>query len=263
MGLSSNIVWHQAPLDSIIEILKAKSFICSYSVETIKWRRSSLEVAFPMVSFCNLPISDMKEYLTDNRSNDLTGKYGECTIGLSYEWAYASRMSNVWYLDPICDFLREILPSKNSLLKSLKSHKYHNRWLLLSRIKPFTGSLESKGFINYRFYDEKEVRYVPSPKHFDSKTQKVLTKDEYIQYKTRRRMLTGKNKGDGLIPDLLLPFTLNDIRYILCVSDKQIDRIQELVKVEKQDIIFMTYSRVVEDIIGMSHFIKKTNDYSV
>lgn len=259
MGLSANIVWHQAPFQAIVDILRAKNFICSYSTETIKWRRSSLEVAFPMVSFCNLPISDMKEYLTDNKTNKLIGKYGDCTIGMSYEWAYNSGMSNVWYLDPTCDFLRETLPSKSNLLKSLKSPKYHNRWLLLSRIKPFTGNLESKGFINYRFYDEKEVRYVPKPVLCNSKIKKVLTKEEYIQYKAKRQALTRKDKGDGLIPDLRLPFTLSDIRYILCSSDKQIVQVQELVRAEKQDIIFMTYSRVVEDIIGTSHFMRTTN----
>lgn len=83
MGLSSNIIWHQGPFNSIFEILRTCNFICSYSIETIKWRRSSLDVAFPMVSFCNLPISDMKEYLTDNKTDILTGKYGECTIGHS------------------------------------------------------------------------------------------------------------------------------------------------------------------------------------
>lgn len=258
MGLSSNIIWHQTSFEAITEILKSQKFLCSYSVETIKWRRSELEVAFPMVSFCDLPISDMREYLTHNKTNELIGKYGDCTIGLSTEWASSFGMSHVWYLDMRSEYLRQTLPSKADLLKSLKSKRYPNRWLLLSRIKPFTGSLQSKGFVNYRFYDEKKVRYVPKPSVLDKlELNRALTKEEYLKYKEERRLITGSPKGDGVIPKIGIKFEYSDIKFLLCSTIEQESKIRRILGSNAENIIFMTYPQVAEDIIGDGHFEKK------
>lgn len=259
MGLSSNIIWHQAPFDAILEILKSKTFLCSYSAELIKWRMSELEVAFPMISFCDLPISDMKEYLTHNVTNEISGKYGECTIGLSSNWASSLGMSHVWYLDPKCEYLRQTLPNKKELLRSLKSKRYPNRWLLLSRVKPFTGALPSKNFENYRFYDEKEVRYVPKPSQLDALgIKRVLTVDEYQIFREKRKLLTGKPKGDGIITDeaIGVRFKFSDIKFVLCKSIEQETQLKEIIGTEYNHIVYMTYSQVVEDIIGTSHYEK-------
>lgn len=259
MGLSSNIIWHQSSFETIIEILKSKTFLCSYSIETIKWRKSEIEVAFPIVSFCDLPISDMREYLTDNKTNELTGKYGDCMIGLSTKWASSLGMNHVWYLDPKSEYLRQTLPRKTELIKSLKSTRFPNRWLLLSRIKPFTGSLQSKGFVNYRFYDEKEVRYVPEPSILDKlELNRVLTNEEYLKYKEERRRQTGRPKGDGIIPNLGIKFQFSDIKFVLCSTIEQESQLRDILEKQAESIIFMTYPQVVEDIIGAGHFEKKS-----
>lgn len=259
MGLSSNIIWHQSSFEAIQEIIKSQTFICSYSIETIKWRKSEIDVAFPMISFCDIPISDMQEYLTHNQTGILNGKYGECTIGMTQDWAFNAGMCHVWYLDPRCNYLREVLPTKKKLLQSLKSRKYHNRWHLLSRIKPITGNLKSKGFIDYRFYDEKEVRYVPSPKSLEAKSvEKILTKNEYDEYKLQRATNLGDNTGNSLIPELKLSFKMSDVRYILCYTKSQMERINELLNGQCRDIVIMEYSRIVEEIIGTSHFKKQS-----
>lgn len=259
MGLSSNIIWHQAPFDAILEILKSQMFLCSYSAEQIKWRMSELEVAFPMISFCDLPISDMKEYLTHNETNEISGKYGECTIGLNQDWAYKAGMTHVWYLDPKCEYLRQTLPSKKDLLKSLKSRRYPNRWLLLSRVKPLTGSLPLKKFNNYRFYDEKEVRYVPKPSQLDDLgIERVLTLEEYQTFREKRQLRTGKSNGNGIITDagLGLKFKFSDVKFILCRSIEQETQLREIIGAQHKHIVYMTYAQVVEDIIGTCHYEK-------
>lgn len=255
MGLSSNIIWHQTSLEGLIEILRSRKFLCSYSLESIQWRKSSLMVAFPMISFCDLPISDMTEFLTDNTSRELTGKYGECAIGLNLEWAKKKGMNMVWYQDSQSTFLRTSIPQKSRLLKSLKSKHRSNSWMLLSRIKPYTSPLPSKGFTNYRFYDEKEIRYIPHPRNIDKLgLERVLTKDEYQSYKLNRRNFSrDKTKGDALIPDLSISFGPSDVRYILYASENDRVTIESEIKNFSKDVILLSYSRIVEEIIGMSH----------
>lgn len=70
-GLSSNIIWHQTKINGTKAILGNRLFKCSYSLEDIHWKSSHLELAFPMLSFCDIPLSDISEYL---------GKYG------NYNW---------------------------------------------------------------------------------------------------------------------------------------------------------------------------------
>ena len=63
MGLSSNILWHQTTLDGLKGILKEQGFFYSYSLESILSRESknNLNVAFPMVSLCDLPFSELSK----------------------------------------------------------------------------------------------------------------------------------------------------------------------------------------------------------
>jgi len=259
MGLSSNIIWHQTKVSIIEEILSTMEFKCSYSMETIRWRRSELKVAFPMISFCDLPLSDMSEYLKHNKTDELTGKYGDCTIGLSYEWANRGGLNQVWYHNSGSQYLSETLPRRSILLKTLKSTRFMNRWEILSRIKPFMGELESHGFTNYRFYDEKEVRYVPSRKDIiEAGISPILDSSEYRQYKKSRRPFSkDKQNGDALIPQLSLPFRVSDISYILIANESDRTRIINWIRGNMEHIVFLSYKKVVEEIIGTHHFAKE------
>lgn len=252
MGLSSNVIWHQTKFHAFKKILNTRQFLCSYSLEKIKWRGSEITVAIPMISFCDLPISDMHEYLKANNSDELIGKYGDCTIGLKREWAAKLGMSHVWYHDEKSEFLRRTLPNKKDLLKSLQSTKKHNRWELISRIKPFMGELESKKFKNYRFYDEKEICYVPKPLELKNKNLiNILTQEEYDKYKEDS---SNKENGSPLIPNIGITFKLSDIDYIFFSNKNYENDIKWCLKEDYSHIIFMTYSRVVEEIIGTHHY---------
>ena len=76
MGLSSNILWHQTNYANLRNIIKSRSLKCSYSLEEVD-EILGQKVAFPMISMCDLPISELSEY---------QGKYGDYAIGLSREW---------------------------------------------------------------------------------------------------------------------------------------------------------------------------------
>lgn len=60
-------------------------------MEKIIASAGDIEAAFPMVSFCDLPFSEIGDYLK---------KYGGYSIGLSREWGIKNFFSTVWYCEP-------------------------------------------------------------------------------------------------------------------------------------------------------------------
>lgn len=86
MGLSSNLLWHQTDRESIELILRTQKLLFSYSRENNLWDNSV--TAYPMISLCDLPFSEMSDYL---------GKYGDYTLGFSRSWGIENHFNPVWY----------------------------------------------------------------------------------------------------------------------------------------------------------------------
>lgn len=247
MGLSSNIIWHQTNFDGLKAILHSKCFQCSYSLEDIQWKSHHLVRAFPMISFCNIPISDLSEYLKNNQDDKYTGKYGKYTIGLKQSWYSKQGLAPVWYLNQQSLCLQEIMKHHHKVQDTKWEDENILVWNLLSHIKNFKGSLEKYGFKSYRFYDEREVRYVPPINSLTNiGVSPVLSKKEYEDYKK-------EHKKSSCIDTLALSFEIKDIAYILVSSLSQKKRILTIIGNEYNDIVFMSYNQIIEDIIGLSH----------
>lgn len=92
-----NHVFHYTKqFDFLLDIL-ASGFKPSYCKESI----NDLEYYIPMVSFCNIPLMDVDDYM----------RYGEYGIGLSLEWAVRNGISPVVYVHentPFADLHRKI-----------------------------------------------------------------------------------------------------------------------------------------------------------
>lgn len=52
MGLSSSILWHQTDKKSLKNILKVRGLFYAYALESIPG--VDLEIAFPMISLCDI-----------------------------------------------------------------------------------------------------------------------------------------------------------------------------------------------------------------
>lgn len=248
MGLSSNIIWHQTNFDGLKSILTHKKFMCSYSLEDIHWKSSNLKRAFPMNIFCNIPITDLYEYLKNNKEGKFTGKYGKYTIGLKYNWGSKCGLAPVWYLNKGALCLHEIMQYHKNLEKHPWGSFEHLIWDVVSHVKNYDGSLSKYNFKSYRFYDEKEVRYVPQLSQLiDDKIAPILTHREYDNYKQHNKT--------ALINELHLPFEFSDIAYILISSLSQRNKVLKLIDFNP-NIIILSYEQVIKDIIGISHSIK-------
>src|SRR5258706_8017733 len=79
----------------------------------------------------------------------------------------------------------------------------------------------NKTYPNYRFYDEREWRYVPALK--DNRVKKWLNTDQFKEYR-------GLNKSKPFIENINLPFTSNDIKYLIVKSNKDIPKLIEAIK---------------------------------
>lgn len=241
MGLSSNIIWHQTDFNGLRSILKSKRFLYSYSLESIKGKSDSshLDLAFPMISFCDIPLSDISEYL---------GKYGNYTIGMKRSWGKTVGLCPVWYRDKNAislktqmDLFRDI-SSKDPF--SLTEEEFV-LWQVIANTKNYEGKLIKRKFSSYRFFDEREIRIVPAYNELvSSEVKPFMNKEDYDTYK--------RNYGNSLISKMWISFEYSDIAYI--IYSHQRNSVVKLFKgIDCENIVFLSHKQVKEDIIGMSH----------
>jgi len=238
MGLSSNILWHQTNYANLRNIIKSRSLKCSYSLEEVD-EILGQKVAFPMISMCDLPISELSEY---------QGKYGDYAIGLSREWGVKKKFTPIWYYEPksrVPQLLRKLLDEavKND------SDNILSIFGMVSFMKKMEGPLPRHNYSKYRFYDEREVRYVPSFDYLASgRIAPVLSANDYNNYKAA-------HGGKALIEDGL-NFSWADIRYIIVKEDKQISVMVDLLEklgCDNKAIGIFSSKQIFEDIIGYRH----------
>lgn len=239
MGLSSNVIWHQTDFNGLRSILKLKKFLYSYSLESIKWKSSRVDIAFPMISFCDIPLSDISEYLD---------KYGNYTIGLKRTWGKSVGVCPVWYRDREALTLKTQMDSFRIIEKKdpFSLSKYEIAlWQVVANTKNYEGELIKRNFSSYRFFDEREVRLVPTYDELIlSKIRPFINENEYKNYKS--------NYGNSLISNMGISFEYTDIAYI--IYSNQRSSVVDLFKgCDCNNIVFLSRKQVKEDIIGMSH----------
>ena len=226
MALSANTLFHfTSSLDILISIL-TRDFIPRYSLENYNVlmpkinNRKGLEVGIPMVSFCDIPLSKVSQHI------DIYGRYG---IGLEKNWGLRNGISPVIYANKktkLSSTMREmaILILSNELDVPTRLQKRLS--VLFGFIKPYEGIFKrNKRLIRkYRFYDEREWRYIPRtlPRGFilgmpkeDFENTEILNRANMFLFSGRRLM-----------------FSVNDIRYIIVSKEREI---QEIIDVLSHD----------------------------
>jgi hypothetical protein len=162
-----------------------------------------------MVSFCDIPLSQIKEHIKT---------YGSYGIGMSKDWGKRKGLNPVLYLAESAVFSRNV---ENVLKVVLDRNSGLSQNLLASfidivrYIKPYSGSFCRNGKLrrNVRFYDEREWRYVPA---IGSPIDKLfLTKDEFDDEKSRAQYNEKLEKA-------ILSFEPDDIRYVIVEKEEQI-----------------------------------------
>lgn len=214
MGLSPSTLFHFTSKTGLKGILK-ENFKLKYCIEEINIQNKPIEVSIPMVSFCDIKISEIKEHIS---------KYGNYGIGLSKKWAIEKGLNPVIYLNTSSSFPNEIIYTIRELKENIGKNDYLKLSNFIRYIKKYEGELKRKGKLikNYRFADEREWRYVPEMKHHPN-FKHWLIPNEYNN-------LEKKQKENNRLKEERLSFDANHILYIVVNKEYEIDEIIEYIK---------------------------------
>lgn len=215
MPLSANTLIHFTHDKEALKKILIESFRVFYCKESIVLDGNPTVFHVPMVSFCDIPLSEVKDHIA---------KYGHYGIGLTKAWGNKMGLNPVLYV-----------ASGSTLSASYRLAYNHfargrggpgdgdpDNWTreqkavvdVLRYIKNYEGNLVRKGgtIANYRFSDEREWRHVPS---YEVECDMVVGGDYYA-------VPENKAAVDAAVVDLRLEFTANDIKYIIIDNDHEI-----------------------------------------
>lgn len=219
MPLSSYSIFHYtSKFETITSILWEQELRPSYCHE-INGLSSSQHVWIPMVSFCDVPLSQSQKIQS----------YGKYAIGFNKDWALTQSINPVFYFNKESivykrysrlkeTFRREVSLGDESSVKLFDNpgYSYILRHLFpelgfpefhilgepskealmnstlnfYQNYKQFEGRLERGGGIvteNYKFYDERELRYIPDicKDDFENFPPLIFEKDWGTKYKDK------------------------------------------------------------------------------
>jgi len=225
MNNSSNTLFHfTKKIDNVIGILK-DGFKPNYRKENLNLilkkddnRDSPLNIYFPMVCFCDIPLSQAKNHMKN---------YGNYGIGLSKDWGIEKKISPVLYAhnnSEILSYAAQLYDQVDN--KNQETHTYIHG--IFSMTKPYKETLRKNGK-EIRFYDEREWRFVPN-------NPKIMAEETFRNARMRNRYYVSP-----------LEFDPTNIKYI--IIDKDDDRnliIRELKHNEKyKDDIESLISKII------------------
>ena len=191
------------------------NFRLHYCKETVQLDSDSYEMRVPMVSFCDIPLSEIKDHIE---------KYGCYGIGLTKAWAVRNGLNPVLYVEPSSMLARSYNSAFSTLVVNVEDDNFtqvqQSFTDVLRYIKNYQGPLSRKGKLidEYRFSDEREWRYVPAP---SEQCEMLMTDEQYLREHTAAQL--------SLEP-LRLHFEPNDIKYIIIQSDSEISEFVHLLR---------------------------------
>jgi hypothetical protein len=208
MAISTNSIIHYTSSYSVLTSILKEGFRVKYCAETLELRTTSSRAAHPIISFCDIPLSDSTQHFA---------AYGRYGIGLSKAWAIANGVNPVIYVDKNSLFalcIQELILERRKSDTNLTVKQKNEILQIKSYAKNYSGPLKRKSInkADYRFYDEREWRLVPGKDILKIANFSLniadyeKKKDEYNQKLSRIR----------------IKFKPNDISYIILKETAQI-----------------------------------------
>jgi len=211
-ALTSNTLFHfTSSLDNLVGIL-TNEFQPHYSLEDFSVLRKKpsakedMALAFPMVSFCDIPLSQASSHMST---------YGSYALGLTKAWGQKRGLTPVMYVHSNAVTVRGLLAlikvaragpdQKDAIMRHVTD--------LLLLLKPYTGRFwrGNRWIDDVRFYDEREWRFVATQ---DGKTP-AMDKQAFMDS-------TERDKANKAIAPSRLRFTPSDIKYVIVRSESEV-----------------------------------------
>jgi hypothetical protein len=217
MALSSNTLTHFTKEKEALFGILQENFKIFFCKETVLLGGKRQNFFCPMVSFCDIPMSEIKAHIK---------KYGSYGIGLTKEWALSNGLNPVLYVAPNSTLSNSYRTAmKHFVLNSEKSESdaIHEQMALLDVLrymKNYEGPLERKGesIKNYRFSDEREWRYTPP---FTGDEDMLVPKSIFEAEPEKYTKSYDSHR---------LTFGPNDIKYIIIKDDAEIGDVIALLR---------------------------------
>ncbi len=235
-NLSANTLFHfTKSKDNLIGIL-TNEFHPKYSYEyfcPFSGYKDEVTFRMPMVSFCDIQLSHIKI--------NHTKYYGEYGIGLEKKWGISKGINPILYaqsnsllfqsfIDSLFKFIGKRPLAKDENNTYFSSLKNSNLYLLMY-LKPYEGKMFRDGKLkkkNYRFYDEREWRYVPTIAQLkDNKITPFIVKNDYDIKKI-------ENYETRLKEQCRLGFEPKNIKYIIIKRENEILEIFDRIQIIKE-----------------------------
>ncbi len=211
MSISPSTLFHFTNKKGLKGILK-DNFKMKYCLEKLPNRQESGSIAIPMVSFCDIKISEIKEHIE---------KYGKYGIGLSKEWANQKKLSPVFYQNLNSGFSSGLISNMSASLKSNTEDRFKDIVIDLLRLsKEYEGTLKRRNNIvskKYRFADEREWRFVPEM-NMNRKFPDFLLESDYDTTEKKR-------KANTKLGVERLCFNANQIMYLIVKEESEINEL--------------------------------------
>ncbi len=219
-SLYPGILFHFTKKKWLYEILES-NFKVSYAREKIIAPNHKREFAVPMVSFCDLKLSELKSFIK---------KYGMYGIGLTKEWANRNGLNPVLYINRFSELTDNFISGLSGVYQHLSkvddfkqyeklSQSYQNIMNIYRYIKNYEGELIRDGKLidnNYRYADEREWRYVPKLQTDGVQPFVAISR---ISTKEQKRLFNNK------INHLRLYFNPDDIKYLIVKNEDDINEL--------------------------------------
>jgi len=243
MGLSSNSIIHFTnKFSSLIGILE-NNFTVRYCQENIVTKEKNFNILIPMVSFCDIPFSQIIDHIN---------KYGSYGIGLKKEWAEKNGLNPVLYTEKLSNLsgnISKLYVQLTKTKKSISDLSLNEKESLdfLRYIKNYQSDLKRTGrktIPNYRFSDEREWRFTPS---IESKNLLFgnLKRFEEDDYKRAKELLNKKNKFESL------DFEPDDVTYIIIKKEDERNRLINKIESTKSKYSLEQVKRLTSRIISV------------
>ncbi|CAJ1799084.1 hypothetical protein OPFLODJI_01329 [Aeromonas hydrophila] len=208
MAISTNSIIHYTGSYKALTSILEEGFKVKYCLEKLYLHDEVSNAAHPMVSFCDIPLSDSTQHFS------AYGKYG---IGLSKEWAIKNGVNPVIYIDRNSLFAKSIeglIKERRRDDSNLTEQQKGEILRIKSYAKNYSGELTRKNVKknDYKFYDEREWRLVPGAEDLNNTSFSISA-----SYYKR-----DKDKQNEKLANIRISFDAQDISYIIVKDTSQI-----------------------------------------
>ncbi len=151
-SLYPNTLFHFTKRDGLFGIL-AGNFLPRFSSEKVVGPTLEKEFAVPMVSFCDLRLSELPDHIC---------KYGPYGLGMSKEWANTNGLNPVNYLSSGCSATDRYLRGISALFDMVNGQEAEREFM--QALEGYNASLESLRYMkNYERARGGRIKSIDSP----------------------------------------------------------------------------------------------------